>query len=278
MNISKLNTVCLMLIAAIFLNGCASDLRSRSFRKKSIDTESVEKGRALLHKAARAHWLDSWNNFETTDVVIQHHFKGMGRVAVALPAKVTLLYQYVNKTFDVKATILNSRKKGEIWGVVRDTTYIIQNEGENAKWKQKFSVSFFLKTMHYFTSYYFRILEAPIVGFIGEEERNGVAYDLVFATWGEKQPNKEMDQYILWINRETGLIEHTQFTVRDMPGSFMKGTVSNEDFRNIDGVIIPFKQTEKLSLDGKSFFHQWFITNLGYDQSDKSQIQVGKRP
>ncbi|MBL4755965.1 MAG: hypothetical protein JKY52_20525 [Flavobacteriales bacterium] len=128
--------------------------------------------------------------------------------------------------------------------------------------------------MHYFTSYYFRIIEAPVIGYVGEEERDGNKYDLVFASWGEKQPNRKMDQYIIWINRETGLIEHSEFTVREMPGSFMKGTVTNEDFRNINGVIIPFKQTERLSLDGKSFFHKWTINELSYDQFDKSLVQI----
>ncbi|MBL4577152.1 MAG: hypothetical protein JKY18_13660 [Flavobacteriales bacterium] len=274
MNLSKGNTVGILLIAAIFLNGCASDLRSRSFRKKGIDTESAQKGRELLGKAAQAHGFDNWYNFETTNVEIQHHFKGMGRMAVALPPKVTVLYQCVNKTFDVKATILNSKKKGEVWGVVNDVTYTVPAGSEEAIWKHKFLGSFFLKTMHYFTSYYFRILEATVIGYIGEEEWNGTKYDLVFASWGEKQPNKEMDQYIIWINQETGLIEHSQFTVRDMPGSFMKGWVSNEDFRNVNGVIIPFKQTERLSLEGKSFFHQWTLNDLGYDQCDKSSIQV----
>ncbi|MBL4755966.1 MAG: hypothetical protein JKY52_20530 [Flavobacteriales bacterium] len=110
----KRNTLSIVLIAVVFLNGCVSDLRTTSIKKKGISAKMAKKGRALLNKSAKAHGFDNWNKFETTNVEIKHSFKGMGKFAVSLPQQVTVLYQCVNKTFDVKATILDSKKKGDI--------------------------------------------------------------------------------------------------------------------------------------------------------------------
>jgi len=57
----------------------------------------------------------------------------------------------------------------------------------------------------------------------------------------------------------------------------MKATVTNKDFRNVNGLMIPFKQIEKFTLDKKNFFHEWTINSIKYDQCNKSILQTKQK-
>jgi hypothetical protein len=87
-------------------------------------------------------------------------------------------------------------------------------------------VSFYLPAIQYFAELPFRILVAPIVTYMGQDALRSC--DKVFATWERPEPHGEHDQYILWINRETQLIELAQYTVRDQ-FKFIKATILYED-------------------------------------------------
>ena len=52
-----------------------------------------------------------------------------------------------------------------------------------------------------------RIKDAPIISYAGEDEFRGKKYDLVFCSWGTEKPHMKHDQYVAWINKETGLME-----------------------------------------------------------------------
>ena len=70
----------------------------------------------------------------------------------------------------------------------------------------------------------------------------------VFVSWGNKR-TREYDQYMLWIGKESGIIEATTFTTRAFPQPapvFMYGSVRFDDFREVNGVLIPFLQTAQL--------------------------------
>lgn len=57
---------------------------------------------------------------------------------------------------------------------------------------------------------------ANIVECVGQQSWNGRNYDLVFATWNSFELNTEIDQYIIWINKETGLIDRFDATGRQI--------------------------------------------------------------
>ncbi len=92
----------------------------------------------------------------------------------------------------------------------------------------------------------------------GEAEHRGRSYERVFVTWGAAEPHLEDDQYLLWIDKETGLVEMVRYTVRELllmteglthslTRALGAGTIHFDDYREIDGVMIPFVQTVNLA-------------------------------
>ena len=74
--------------------------------------------------------------------------------------------------------------------------------------------------------------------YAGESLRNGNKYDLVFATWKDAKPLKDTDQYLIWINKETGLIDRVEFSVRDVM-KWIKGGLDFVDYQDFNGLKLP---------------------------------------
>ena len=83
----------------------------------------------------------------------------------------------------------------------------------------------------------FRILEAPVVAYLGTEELYGREVDRVFASWSE-EPNRRNDQFILWIDRETKLLTMAEYTVRDQL-RFARGTSTFTRYMRTGGLVVP---------------------------------------
>lgn len=115
--------------------------------------------------------------------------------------------------------------------------------------KRDDTIEFFLPTYHYFFEFPFRIQSATVVHDVGEARKNGRSYDRVFATWNSLAVNSEVDQYIVWINRESGLIDRIEYTVREFGGAAAGATVFR-DYRSVDGVQIPHLLSIRLVVPG----------------------------
>jgi len=128
-----------------------------------------------------------------------------------------------------------------------------------------------------------RLKNAPIISYAGEKEMRGKKYDLVFCTWNTSEPHQEADQYIAWINKETGLMDFTQYTIREnylkVPGGkSLCGGVEFSDFKNIEGVLIAHEQTvytAKLKKKKKNL-HQLIISDFKFDGFDVEELRLDK--
>jgi hypothetical protein len=117
----------------------------------------------------------------------------------------------------------------------------------------------------------------------GEVRHHGRSYDLVFATWRAAEPQPDLDQYVLWIDRETGLLSKVRYTVRDavprmsplmqrLALPLVAGTMHYEDYREIDGVQVPFLQTVTLQPPeltryplSENYFHRLELEEARFD-------------
>jgi hypothetical protein len=87
-------------------------------------------------------------------------------------------------------------------------------------------------------------------------------HDLVLASWGTAEPQQRVDQYVLWISRDTGLIDYVAYTVRDM-GKRMAGGMRYEDFRRVDGITMPFRMTAGKP-DGNDMMHRFQVSSIEF--------------
>ena len=137
-----------------------------------------------------------------------------------------------------------------------------------------------LQSAHYFFELADRLKNAPIITAMDEKERDGVLYDRVFITWEDLKAHGEHDQYIVGISKDSGLIEYAHYTVRDnylkVPGyKKFYGSIHFDDFREIDGVLIPFSQYVFLNKPkkDKKYIHKLTISDFAFDTFDVAELR-----
>ena len=129
--------------------------------------------------------------------------------------------------------------------------------------KESKEIKFWLPTTEYFIELPLRMQEATVVGYTGEMTHGGRRYDLVFVSWGSAEPQKTVDQYLLWIDHETSLLAFVQFTVRDQ-GKFFKGGMEYGNYHDLDGVKVPFSLATKDNLGGDGGPHAFTIHEVHF--------------
>lgn len=264
-----------MLLSALFwLTGCSiSDLRDEQLKSQGISEHATQQGRQLLHDAAQKHGLNAWRAFTTSEAVFTDTWAGlMGKVMTHWPeAAQQAKMQAIVNTFTSRVELLDGEKKGEIWGIQAWAEYKQENAQAAAQFAPDDHIRFYLPTLQYFIELPFRALTAEYAAYMGEREYRGNTYDLVFITWGAPEPHMAADQYVIWINRSTGLIDLVHYTVRDA-FRFVTGTMHYQDYREIQGVQVPFKQTVTMGGPGdaefpldENYMHQIILQQFSFD-------------
>ena len=93
---------------------------------------------------------------------------------------------------------------------------------------------------------------------------NGKTYDRVLATWNQVEPQKEMDQYVVWVEQETHLIGKVAYTIREA-NKFVSGYAMFEDVKDFDGVKLPTRMPvgSNLVKEGK-WLHEMRIKEVTF--------------
>ncbi len=254
-----------------FLTACVADLRTQVVKDKKDDKT---KGRELLTKAGEAHLIKNWKKIATYSVEFQDEFIGFkGKIASPFkenPMKAQL--DYIPLTFDGRMRFLEGEHKNQIWGIQSWNTYTMQHEKASPVFEKDKNIKFWVPTYQYFIEFPARIQEAGVVTYAGEDTFEGKEYHLVMASWGTTDPQKDVDQYLIWINKESYRIEMIQYTVRDAY-SFVQGTAIFKEFRELNGVLIPFHIPVKAKPNDKKNLHEMRIRDFRINQVDVKTLQ-----
>ena len=246
-------------LAALGLGGFAltlgtghADLRTEAVRYPAPDSE--RRGRELLERLAERHGLAALKRHTTMEVLAKDSWPGGGPWWPEATQRFRM--QALLGTFSSRAELLDGRSRGEVWGIQAWACYR-RKPGEAVPSflaEPDRAITFYLPTLHYFNELPFRLRQAPIVHDAGEARHRGRVYDRVFVTWEGAEPRPEHDQYVLWIDRETGLLSMARYTLRDgvawLPPmqaalfrSVMLGTMHYHEYREVEGVMVPYVQT-----------------------------------
>ena len=276
----------ILFFTLFFFQSCLADLRTKVIKKEGITMENTAKGKAILDKAWKAQGFDNIKNHQVYSFKGKDTWKGMlGRMGKVWPnRKATMDFKYQVGTFDGQVTFLDGKRKGEKAGLQNWNYYEVE-EGKAEFQKPNKRINFALAAFQYFGEMIDRLRSAPIISYAGEKEFKGKKYDLVFITWHTEKPHQAADQYVAWINKTTGLMDYTQYTIRDnylkMPGSkAIAGAVEYGDFRNIDGVLISFEHTIygfNMKKKKKRNLHQLVISDFQFDNFDVEELRLDKK-
>ena len=137
----------------------------------------------------------------------------LGKIAKLWPDPNTLyLFRYNFNTFDGNADVLSGEKEGDLIGVQGWQYYEKAQGTEEVNKAEAETREFGIVVLHYFIELPYRLYHAPLKRYYGEEEVRGQKYDCVFVSWGSEEPSEDYDQYILWINQESHLVDYCVYT------------------------------------------------------------------
>ncbi|MEE8148319.1 MAG: hypothetical protein V3T24_11985 [Longimicrobiales bacterium] len=231
-------------LTVAFTFGWLADIRPNAVRDGISEQEEV-RGRELLAELARSHGLDRWHSHESLQVEMSDTWFGPIGLAMnpwAVQSQEIRLGVQVG-SWTTRMELMNGPNAGDVWGVQDMNAYFARGDGP-AEFDPDPDISvampadFLAPTFQYFFELPLRIESASVVAWAGEAERDGQQYDLVYATWGSPEPQRHIDQYLIWINRETGRADRVEHTIRDLASSGM-GAIVYSGHQERDGVHFP---------------------------------------
>lgn len=231
----------IVLLGFLIFQGCLSDIRPKEYRKnETFSDASHEKAVNILQKYANNAGFEKWNKIKSYEVDLSDDFFGLkGKIASPYPSKKNLFHlKYDPTEFCGTLEFKIGKNTNNIWGNCNGITYSkIDLSAPLVKNKNK-DIKFWLPTYQYFIEFPFRISNSNIIYHLGTKKYGLNNYDLILVSWNSAQPQRKLDQYLLWVNQSSGLIDKLQFTIREQ-GAFFKGTAIIDDYRSYDGILIP---------------------------------------
>lgn len=217
----------------------------------------------IIQKTTNAYGgQQNWENVQSASAVLNDYWPTFLWRLLANPWKertTKLKFDWLPNSNNSRIEILT--RENQEFGIQNWATYLVKDS--SVVFKKHKEIKFHLPTMEYFFEFPFRIREATKLKYGGLKEVKGISYKTILMSWTTFEPQKETDQYLIYINPVTLLVDYLEFTVRDQ-GKFAYATVHFEDFKKVEQFTFPFKITAYFqnSVPGNTIGHQMTIDTM----------------
>jgi len=270
---SRLIKLVLFLAIPILISGCINIFKLSDLKLENANyPNSKTKAKLLLEDMGKAHGIHVWDSIETYNVTFGDEFYGfIGKQGNPFKEpKMKLSLSYIPKTFNGQLKILLGKDKGIISGIQSSLTYSKNSNGIFVAKKNK-DMKFWIPTYQYFIEFPNRIQEATTIEYIGTKIINGVKTEGILASWGSVNPQKDTDQYLIWIDSETKRIVVIDYTVRDMY-RFITGAAYFKDYKSYNGLLLPSEYPIESNLVKKGLLHKMSIIDFKVNHIRKDSL------
>lgn len=248
-----------------------AELRPAELQAAGISAEAAASGRDWIARVQERYGRPAFERFATAEVVLRDDWPNEELRAMFLPWPENdraMRFDFLLDTFTSRVEFVGGPRAGEQWGLQQWVPYLRPPGGEReflaADSEHGASLRIWMPTFQYFVELPFRLPEIPIVADTGEDTVGGKLYRRLFVTWRTAEPHVEEDQYLLWIDPESSLIERLAFTIRDFAGAAVaQGLLS--DFREVQGVTLPFAMTFGGDPEGGDISHRIVLESVRFD-------------
>lgn len=262
------------LLGTILLLGVLSSCKTTDLRPEGyVYASNVNKAKQLLSEMGEAHQIGNWDKLETYNVILDAEFYGfLGKQSHAFKEqKIEFSLDFVPKTEDGQMTILSGKEKNETWGVQSGKTYYLDDASKPAVKTNK-NMKFYIPTYQYFLEFPSRIQEATSIDYLGTKLVEGVSAEGIIASWGTVATQKDLDQYLIWIDADSKRIIKIEYTVRDK-FKFVSSEAYFQDYKDYGGIILPSKMPVKSNLKKDGYISQVSIKDFTPNKVSVSSLR-----
>ena len=230
-----ITAIALLVVGAAFNTFYLADLRPDGLVEDSAEARAA--GRVRLEELATAHGGETWRNYEVMDIRFEDVWHGALMQNVMMhwaESPQALRGRFTRGGWTGELELASGPDAGDRWGIQSWKTWRAE-PGEKPEFVDDPVVEFVVPTTQYFLELPLRIQSATVVLEAGKAMWNDKNYDVVYATWESAEPRDDMDQYVVWIDPDTGLMARTDFTVRDHGGGAI-GSAHYLNYEDFGGV------------------------------------------
>lgn len=209
----------LVAVAVVFNAFYLADIRPQGLADDTPEARAAATER--LKALADAHGHEAWTQYQVMDVEVEDIWHGelMQRGMMHWKESPQSLHgRFVRGGWTGELELLSGPDAGDRWGVQSWKSWKADPGGEPV-FGDDALVEFVVPTTQYFLEFPLRIPSATVALQGAKTMWNAKNYEVVFATWESPEPLEHMDQYVLYIDPDTGLLARVDFTVRDQGGS-----------------------------------------------------------
>lgn len=246
-----------------------TDLRTTEVQ----NAPNEQKAKVLLQKMAEAHGVNNWESINTYTVKFEDVFFGeIGKISHSFAEdSVQLLLHYIPNSYDGSLEFLTGDWTGVKWGMQSWKTYL-DTPRKGFRFKKKEEIEFWLPTYQYFIEFPMRIQKANAIAYAGEKTIDGIACEGVLASWNTTDPQREVDQYLIWLNKENNTITKLEYTIRDTY-NFLRGAAYFNDYIVFEGLLLPTKMPVESNLINEGFLHEMRILNFSKNLISQKELR-----
>ncbi len=245
-----------------------SDIRPPELTGGEVTAEREERGRELLSRLEDAHGgYAAWSRRQGATVELRDHWPDAVMRALAMPwAESGLLMRstMLRGADASRLEFLEGEQLGTAWGIQNWMTYRAGAGDQKPAFEDDDAIRFWLPTFQYFFEAPFRLREADVVADAGPEAVAGVTYQRVFASWGRPEPQQRIDQYLAWIDPESGRLAYLEYTVRDMMPAIV-GCMHYRDYHQVGDLWIAMTMAVVKGPGGPDALHRFELEDVRFE-------------
>ena len=262
----------LIIIVTYFYFLGTADLRT----KIAINEPNEQFAKALLQEMGNAHGISNWEKIKTYSTEFEDVFFGtLGAISHGYSEdSVRFLLKYIPKTYDGKLEFLSGENTGLTWGIQSWKSYV-SVPPQNNKFVNNSDITFWLPTYQYFIEFPLRIQNANSFAYAGEAEIDGKNCEGIIASWNTTEPQREIDQYLIWIDKKTKRIIKLEYTIREMY-NFLTGAAYFHDYKNYDGILLPSSMPVESNLLEEEFLHEMRILDFSKNNFPERELRPNR--
>ena len=233
---------------------------------------SYKKAKTVLEEMGVAHGIQVWDTIATYNSIYEDEFYGfLGEQSHPFKEqKIKFSLSYIPQTFHGQLHILTGKEEGTIWGIQSGKVYkkvakdVISLKGNK-------DMKFWIPTYQYFIELPSRIQEATALEYLGKKKIKGIEVEGVLASWGTVEPQRDIDQYVVWIAIKTKRIVKVEYTVRDMY-AFVSGGAYFNNYKNYNGLLLPTELPVESNLLSEGYLHKMSIKDFKINAYSKESL------
>lgn len=263
------------LFGFISISSCVNPFRLTNLNSVTTNIQSTDnqiKAKKLLFEMGEAHGITFWDSIQTYNATFADEFYGFfgKRSHPFKEQKIKFSLDYIPNTFNGQLTILTGEQKAVCWGIQSGQTYK-KEDGQKIIPENNNDMKFWIPTYQYFIEFPSRIQEATALKYIGAKIIDGAKTEGVLASWETVNPQKDIDQYIIWIDTTTKRIVKIEYTVREMY-KFVSGAAYFKNYKNYNGLILPSELPVESNLIKDGFLHMMSIVDFKTNQLERETL------